>query len=609
MSREKHDIPLRGGGPSRLLARWKRWWQPILALAVYAGLALAANWPAYPGRPDLFRQGDLTQMAWFLDWTPYALLHGRDLFQTTWLNAPAGVNLAQNTSAPLLGLLAAPLTLTKGVVASMNLLLWLSYVLSAGSMLVVLRRWVRSPLAAFAGGLLYGFSPYMTGQGFNHLNLLFVPLPPLIFLACHELFIRRAGHPLRWGMVLGLLVAAQFYISPEIAATTSIAAAAALVLLAVVRRAEALTVFRYSRGGAALAIGVATVLVAYPVWVMVAGRYRFSGPAIGGSLAADLAGPVLPTSIERVGLGLTSHGDQLVAGDVPENGSYLGLPLIALLGLSVVHRWRVRWARFAAVMLLAMFLLSLGSRLVINGHTTGIPLPFVAVSKIPVLDNIRAVRLSLLVSFFAALLLAIGLAGSATWRWHVLKGLLCAAVVVSLIPSWPYPTAPAAIPMYFTSGAAERIPEGAVVLISPYPSVAQVQPQLWQAAAGMRFQIIGGYGFFGAAKRPFPAVLQPAYVEAWLWAQASGGEPYPPVAIPTDARTLVEGFRQFLRNTKATAVVWVDSGTHAQRIFSLFTCALGPPSDVGGNVSAWYGVDRLVAAQPAACPSTSGITG
>ena len=591
------------------MARWKRWWQPILALTVYAGLALAANWPAYPGRPDLLRQGDLTQMAWFLAWTPYALLHGHDLFQTTWLNAPAGVNLAQNTSAPLLGLLTAPLTLTKGVVASVNLLLWLSYVLSAGSMFLVLRRWVRSPWAAFAGGLLYGFSPYMTGEGFNHLNLLFVPLPPLIFLACYELFIRRAGHPLRWGLVLGLLVAAQFYISPEIAATTSIAAGGALVLLAVARRAEAVTAFRYSRGGAALAIGIAIVLVAYPVWVMVAGRYRFGGPAFGGSLPADLAGPVLPTSTERVGLGLTSQGDQLVARDVPENGSYLGVPLIALLGFSLVHRWRIRWVRFAAVMLLAMFVLSLGPRMVIDGHTTGIPLPFVAISKIPLLDNIRAVRLSLFVWFFAALLLAIGLAGRATWRWQLLSGLLCAAAVVALIPSWPYPTAPAAIPPYFTSGAAERIPEGGVVLISPYPSVAEVQPQLWQAAAGMRFQIIGGYGFFDAAKHPFPAVLQPAYVEAWLWAQASGGEPYPTVAIPTDARTLVEGFREFLRTTKATAVVWVDSGTYPQRIHSLFTCALGPPSDVSGHVSAWYGVDKLVAAQPAVCPSTSGITG
>src|ERR1017187_3047328 len=204
---EQHDVSLHRGRSTKLMARWKRWWQPILALTLYAGLALAANWPAYPGRPDLLRQGDLTQMAWFLAWTPYALLHGHDLFQTTWLNAPAGVNLAQNTSAPLLGLLTAPLTLTKGVVASVNLLLWLSYVLSAGSMFLVLRRWVRSPWAAFAGGLLYGFSPYMTGEGFNHLNLLFVPLPPLIFLACYELFIRRAGHPLRWGLVLGLLVA------------------------------------------------------------------------------------------------------------------------------------------------------------------------------------------------------------------------------------------------------------------------------------------------------------------------------------------------------------------------------------------------------------------
>jgi hypothetical protein len=45
-------------------------------------------------------------------------------------------------------------------IASVNVLLWLAFPLSATSMFFVLRRFVAWDLAAFAGGLLYGFSPY-----------------------------------------------------------------------------------------------------------------------------------------------------------------------------------------------------------------------------------------------------------------------------------------------------------------------------------------------------------------------------------------------------------------------------------------------------------------
>lgn len=82
-----------------------------------------ANYPAWPGDPSRIRAGDLDQMVWYLAWTPHAIGHGQNLFATNWLNYPAGVNLAQNTSAPLLGLVTAPLTLAVSPLSSLNLLL------------------------------------------------------------------------------------------------------------------------------------------------------------------------------------------------------------------------------------------------------------------------------------------------------------------------------------------------------------------------------------------------------------------------------------------------------------------------------------------------------
>jgi peptidoglycan/LPS O-acetylase OafA/YrhL len=102
---------------------------------------------------------------------------------------------------------------------------------SATAAFVVLRRWqVWSPAAAL-GGLLYGFSPYMVGQSRDHIELIFVPLPPFIALTVVSILQRR-GSPLRLGIQLGLLVTAQYLISPEITAIVGVLTVAAVVFTA-----------------------------------------------------------------------------------------------------------------------------------------------------------------------------------------------------------------------------------------------------------------------------------------------------------------------------------------------------------------------------------------
>ena len=66
------------------------------------------------------------------------------------------------------------------------------------------------------GGLLYAFSSYIAGQGLGHLNLVFIPLPPIMVYVLYELVVRQRGSARRWGIALGLLAAAQFLISPEL---------------------------------------------------------------------------------------------------------------------------------------------------------------------------------------------------------------------------------------------------------------------------------------------------------------------------------------------------------------------------------------------------------
>jgi hypothetical protein len=235
-------------------------------------------------------------------------------------------------------------------------------------------------------------------------------------------------------------------------------------------------------------------------------------------------------------------------------------------------------------------------------------------------NNVIVVRLSLYTSFFAALLVALAMT-DLRGRWQRSRGsgpgrrraglderggfvvavvTLCALGLVSAlswIPSWPLETAPADVPAFFASGAVQRIPYGSVALISPYPSVAEVQPQVWQAVAQMRFRIIGGYALVpgsGGAPTNFPEVLRPRQVEQFLWAKATGGDPYPDGRVPADGRALTCQLRSFLVRYRVATLISTTADAEPGPIDALYVQAMGPPSYVGGGVTAWFGVlDRV----------------
>jgi hypothetical protein len=475
-------------------------------------------------------------------------------------------------------------------------------------MFFVLRRWVRWDLAAFVGGALYGFGPYVVAQGQYHLDLAFVPIPPLIFLATYETLRADGERPVRWGLVLGLLVTAQFFISQEIAATTLLIIGVSLVVLAAAHPAR--VVPSLARGVKGLLCGGLVVFgcIAYPVWAMSAGPYRYQGPAYPGGVNGDLLGTVAPTTLQHFAPGpLAVEGSKLLHGNISENGSYLGLALIALVVLLFILCRTRPWIRFAAAMIVITTVLSLGAHLTVANHRTAIPLPWDLVQHLPFADDIIAVRLSLFTAFFVALLVALSLddlrrrrapRGTSRWSW-VRGGLVGIATLVSLlllVPSWPLPTTPAAVPSFFSSSALDRVPVGSVALISPYPSVAAVQPQMWQAVAGMKFRIIGGYGLVpgpAGTSTNFPAILRPVGVERFLWVGATG-VPYPAGRVPRLDSKLVCDFREFLRRNHVQTLLAVPTFYVPATMHSLFTRALGPPTSSVGGVDAWFGVaDRI----------------
>ena len=79
-----------------------------------------------------------------------------------------------------------------GPVASLNVASTITPALTAFTAFVVIRRWAPWTPAAFVGGLLYGFSPFvLSSLEFAHLMTAALMLLPLILAVLDEILIRQ----------------------------------------------------------------------------------------------------------------------------------------------------------------------------------------------------------------------------------------------------------------------------------------------------------------------------------------------------------------------------------------------------------------------------------
>lgn len=181
------------------------------------------------------------------------------------------------------------------------------------------------------------------------------------------------------------------------------------------------------------------------------------------------------------------------------------------------------------------------------------------------------------------------------------------AVVIPLVPGQTHPTSPTAVPTFFTSSAVDAIPSGSVVLAYPYPDMQSTawwsiyvrnhDVMLDQAIAGMRFKLIGGYGWFPSSTGPFgtisPALLAPQSVQALFDVAYAGGTPAERALLKRSDDTA--DLRLFLRRYDVGTVMVVPLGGQPASVVSDVTAAIGPPVELGG-VTVWLHVKKRLAA-------------
>jgi hypothetical protein len=599
------SLPWRTSLPSPTADRRK--WRPnrsldAVVIAIYLAIGLAAFWPELPriSTSAFSTTGDFYEAVWFLAWVPHALAHGLNPFFSYDLNAPTGTNLAENAASPLLGLIGAPVTALTGPLVTANLLLVLGMPLSAAAAYLVLRAWRVWRPAAAVGGLFYGFSAFMVGHALGHVLFVMAPLPPLIVWSLSRLL---SGTTRQWrtGVFLGLLVAGQFLISQEIFAIVVAACALGLVVAAALRPGFVRVAVRRSGPGLILAIGVTGVLLAYPLWMMLAGPQHFTGTTFSESnpYHADVLSSIVPGPMQHLKFGGSSLAQRVLGGDDPsEDGAYLGIPLLLAV---VFFTWRGRRSprtQIAAIVLVVAEIMSLGPRLTVDGHATTIPLPFAIVARIPLLDNILPIRISFVSAALAAAIVAFGLddynqrrLGSHQSRsdWRLGAVISCLVVVIAVAvfqwPTWPYTTSPAGqLPSEVLNVLRGGDPRAQVY---PYDT-GMVLPMLWQARAGFPFALLDGYAWHPDAEgrsSTVPNRMHPGALQRFL--SAVHGKPlYGPLpAIDTE---LVRSTRVTVAQYRIQLLIVDLEYPGSAPVVHLFTRAFGPPTRPDRKFDVWY---------------------
>lgn len=600
----------RSGTIGECAGGWARAWPFLCAAALYLAISLVAWWHllAQVGSALPAGSADPGQEVWFLAWVPHALGSGTNPFFSHAIFFRQGVNLLDNTSMELLGLLLAPVTVTAGPVASLDVAVLLAPVLSALGAFALCRRYVRWSVSAFAGGLCYGFGPFLAGDlRYAHLDLTWLLIPPLIFCCLDALVVRGTRRPVLVGGLLGILVVAQFFVSTEMLAITTLTAAAVAIALCAGWPRAVLPKLAAARSGLALATAIVAIALAYPLWVVVAGPRHVVGPVWHhiGRIATSLAATVEP------------HGELTSVSFISgSNGSYLGVALLAVLLAGAVLLWRSPVLRVCLVTAAVTYVASLGYELHVGHRMLHVPLPAAVLGHLPLLDSVVPERFAAMVDLFLGLALAVVVDHVRAWerppsRSRSPRRALTSTIVTAgsrrrapsrplldllaitvgalglapfaAIPRWPYAVTPVARPPSLRAHVSSRAVSSDRPVVAIYPDTASwvSEAMVWQAQDGFSFVLPDGYAIVPGKGRH--AVEAPPTDALWL-VFAAGSVHRLLLPLTPTTRAAVRGD---LRALGVDEVVVLPGTAGSSAVREALRETLGPPEGGKGGAAFW----------------------
>jgi hypothetical protein len=558
-----------------------------------ATLVMAQMWADPSGHTPAANISDQTAFEWNLSHALRVFTHGENPLVTTQLNVPIGVNLMANSSILALALPFAPLTAALGPSVVFVLLLTLGLAGTAFAWYYVLsRHFIGDRVAALVGGAICGFGPGIIAHANGHPNITAQFLVPLILW--RALALRSSTHLWRDGAILAALVVGQVFINEEILLYTAFAGIVFVLAYVAFRPSAVRHAARPMLTGLGIAVLIAGVALAYPLW------YQFTGPGHVNGLPLSQQGEAyrLPLISYSTLPSLSWWGDpvhNLVLAFPTEENSFLGWPVVGVALAIVVVLWRrVPAVRALFVVGVVFTYASLGSRVAITKPDHSYPLSLWShLERLPVFDNVLASRLGLVVLPVVGILFAFAvaparrtLAAAATSPCHrsrakIIKGTaaaarlaVMAAALVTIVPLQIPTTTRERVPTFFTSGTwSHYVPDGYSVL-SATPADRNANMR-WSIVTGLAFGIPGGY-FFGpdhTGRGRYGPVPRPTMT---LLVRASHGRVYAPITVAEFEQAIVD-----LRYWRTAIVVLTPDQPNAANMHATIDQLLGPGEQVG----------------------------
>ncbi len=578
---------------------WRRWMTLTTVGLIYLALGFVLwvrAWADGATTHTLCGCGDPALFLWFFQWPATAVAHGENPFFSTALFHPTGVNLLAQTSVTGLTVPLIPVTWIWGPVASLNVAATLTPAIGAWTAFVVLRRWALWTPAAFVGGLLFGFSPFVLGSlEAAQLMTAALMLLPLVLWALDDILVRQHHHAVLTGALLGALLFWQFFLSSELLAVLAMVVLVSLiVLVAAALVADRPGLWRrapHAALGLAAGAGTAGVLLAWPVWFALDGPAHLPGPIWP---AVPLIGGYLPSSFVAPGYGHGSSVFQALggyAGPALGSSAYLGWGLLAVLVGGLVAFWRDRRLWFFAFVLVFCGSCSLGVR---GGQWEVARV----LARIPVIENVIQQRFMAIGFLAAAVMLTIIVDRVHTWvpDWRGLIGataVVAAAlvpIVATFAPRLPFTMQAVILPRWYKQ-VAPTLPAKSVLLAYPAPFSGIPVSMSWQAVNRMHYSQAGGGGPQGVAARAGSAA--PGFRTL---ADLSWGVGAPP---PSGRLAQLGAVRHALSVWRVTTVVvstnpavpTLQQGQDPVYAAAFMTASLGRLPVTQADAWVWYGVD------------------
>jgi hypothetical protein len=518
----------------------RNWRKHLVVLIAYTLIAVAMTYPlvlhlasAIPGV-----EGDSTSFLWALGWAKSALvdLHVNPL-RTDYVFYPLGGATQLMWAVSLIGLASIPLQSVFGLITTYNLLYFAATVLTAYGMFLLAdyvlratedgrrktefdprplppfqtllvvqfvmqsrRRAPRlSPLAPFVAGLVFAFAPLRLGYGLAFLNLFNTQFIPFFVL-----FLIRATRERSWrnAVIAGIFFGLNAYIDFQIAAFLALFALiyAAYVVVSDWRAARA-SIARWA------VAALVAVVIAAPMLAILQQDFNAEGGNYIGVFpikysldrSYDLASYFVPNARSAIyanaPIKIAGINAPIKPGDVtplnPDAQSFVGYIALLLAAYAAVRRWRTARFWLLAAVLFALF--GLGPSLHVLGRDTGIPLPYLALHEIPIVNNIRIpMRYGIMVSFALAMLAAIAIddlqkrgARSAERGAKIVLRFALLLLPIAILLEYaalPYPIQPLSVPPIYNDLA--RMPGGFTIL--------EIPTYNWRGASALEwYQAIG----------------------------------------------------------------------------------------------------------------------